>query len=208
MCRLILILLVGASLNLPIGASAASISANVLADIKSGCQMCSSSGPARILKCVKDRSAEYAVTAANYEDNKQVPTKVLPDGTPEEQYSFALGKAMSNDLEAAEAAFIEFLELHQRHKRTSDALFWLGRVQYALKKYERATITFSEFSRMYPGDTRMPDTTLLIAESVSKFAPPKQACAIYRELPNLVEAPTDQFIAKLAALSEAASCGN
>ena len=139
-----------------------------------------------------------------------VPTgpEVLPEGNPEEQYSFALGKAMQNELEIAESAFTEFRVLNPGDERESDALFWLGRIQYLRKEYERAAITFSEFSRIYPDDARIGDTTLLIAESVSKFAPPKQACAIYRELPNLVAAPTDQFTAKLAALSEAASCDN
>jgi TolA-binding protein len=139
-----------------------------------------------------------------------VPTgpEVLPEGNPEEQYSFALGKAMQNELEIAEAAFTEFRVLNPGDEREADALFWLGRIQYLRKEYERAAITFSEFSRIYPDDARIGDTTLLIAESVSKFAPPEQACAIYRELPNLVAAPTDQFTAKLAALSEAASCDN
>ena len=134
--------------------------------------------------------------------------EILPEGNPEEQYSFALGKAMQNELETAEAAFTEFRALNPGDEREADALFWLGRIQYLRKEYERAAITFSEFSRIYPGDARIGDTTLLIAESVSKFAPPEQACAIYRELPNLVAAPTDQFTAKLGALSEAASCGN
>ena len=134
--------------------------------------------------------------------------EVLPVGSSEEQYNFALGQAMQNDLETAEAAFAEFRRLHPGDEREADALFWLGRIQYLRKQYERAAITFSEFSRIYPDDARIGDTTLLIAESVSKFAPAEQACTIYKELPNLVAAPTDQFTAKLAALSEAANCGS
>lgn len=139
-----------------------------------------------------------------------VPTgpEVLPEGNPEEQYSFALGKAMQNELETAEAAFTEFRTLNPGDEREADALFWLGRIQYLRQEYERAAITFSEFSRIYPDDARIGDTTLLIAESVSKFALPEQACTIYKELPNLVASPTDQFNAKLAALSEAANCGS
>ena len=33
---------------------------------------------------------------------------VLPEGSPEEQYRFALSRALQNDLETAEAAFAEF----------------------------------------------------------------------------------------------------
>ena len=157
-----------------------------------------------------DTAVADAADAAGATAEVAVPTgpEVLPEGNPEEQYSFALGKAMQNELEIAEAAFTEFRVLNPSDEREADALFWLGRIQYLRKEYERAAITFSEFSRIYPDDARIGDTTLLIAESVSKFAPPEQACAIYRELPNLVAAPTDQFTAKLAALSEAASCDN
>ena len=146
--------------------------------------------------------------SANAESTVPTGPEILPQGNPEEQYSFALGKAMQNELETAEAAFAAFRALNPGDEREADALFWLGRIQYLRKEYERAAITFSEFSRIYPDDARIGDTTLLIAESVSKFAPPEQACAIYRELPNLVAAPTDRFTAKLAALSEAASCDN
>ena len=153
-------------------------------------------------------AADSDSASANTESTVPTGPEILPQGNPEEQYSFALGKAMQNELETAEAAFAEFRALNPGDEREADALFWLGRIQYLRKEYERAAITFSEFSRIYPDDARIGDTTLLIAESVSKFAPPEQACAIYRELPNLVAAPTDQFTAKLAALSEAASCDN
>ena len=153
-----------------------------------------------------DDAADADAVGATAEAAVPTGPEVLPEGNPEEQYSFALGKAMQNELETAEAAFTEFRVLNPGDEREADALFWLGRIQYLRKEYERAAITFSEFSRIYPDDARIGDTTLLIAESVSKFAPPEQACAIYRELPNLVAAPTDQFTAKLAALSEAASC--
>ena len=157
---------------------------------------------------VADADADADAAGATAEAAVPTGPEVLPEGNPEEQYSFALGKAMQNELEIAEAAFTEFRVLNPGDEREADAVFWLGRIQYLRKEYERAAITFSEFSRIYPDDARIGDTTLLIAESVSKFAPPEQAWAIYRELPNLVAAPTDQFTAKLAALSEAASCDN
>ena len=39
----------------------------------------------------------------------------LPDASPEEQYRFALARALQNDLETAENAFVEFGELHPEH---------------------------------------------------------------------------------------------
>jgi len=133
--------------------------------------------------------------------------KVLPDADPEEQYNFALGRAMQNDLETAEAAFAEFREFNKGHPREADALFWLGRIQFLREQFDLAAMTFSEFNSAYPDDARIVDTTMWIAEAVSRFAPADQACAIYASLPNLLDSPPERFTERLDALSQAANCG-
>ena len=133
--------------------------------------------------------------------------EVLPDADPEEQYNFALGRAMQNDLETAEAAFAEFREFNKGHPREADALFWLGRIQFLREQFDLAAMTFSEFNSAYPDDARIVDTTMWIAEAVSRFAPADQACAIYASLPNLIDSPPERFTERLAALSQAANCG-
>ena len=132
--------------------------------------------------------------------------EVLPAVSPEEQYRFALGRALQNDLETAELAFAEFRVFHPDHERQVDATFWLGRVQFMRGEYEKAAMTFSEFNSAYPGDKRLVDTTMWIAESVSHFAPKEQACEIYASLPKLLDAPPDSFMTQLSALSDAAKC--
>ena len=133
--------------------------------------------------------------------------EVLPDADPEEQYNFALGRAMQNDLETAEAAFAEFRKFNKGHPREADALFWLGRIQFLREQFDLAAMTFSEFNSAYPDDARIVDTTMWIAEAVSRFAPADQACAIYASLPNLIDSPPERFTERLAALSQAANCG-
>jgi TolA-binding protein len=133
--------------------------------------------------------------------------EILPDASAEEQYNFALQRAMQNDLETAEAAFAEFRQLNAGHPREADSLFWLGRIQFLRGQFEQAALTFSEFSRAYPEDARLNDTTIWVAESVSRFAPPEQACDIYRQLPSVVKEPSQRLTERLAALSEAANCG-
>jgi len=133
--------------------------------------------------------------------------EILPDASPEEQYHFALQRAMQNDLETAEAAFAEFRQFNAGHAREADSLFWLGRIQFLRGQFEQAALTFSEFSRAYPDDARLNDTTIWVAESVSRFAPPEQACDIYRQLPSVVPEPSQRLTERLAALSEAANCG-
>ena len=147
------------------------------------------------------------------EDNKSTKIlplvaepEVLPAVSPEEQYRFALGRALQNDLETAELAFAEFRLFHMDHERQADATFWLGRVQFMRGKYEKAAMTFSEFNSAYPGDKRLVDTTMWIAESVSHFAPHEQACELYASLPKLLDAPPESFMTQLSALSDAAKC--
>ena len=132
--------------------------------------------------------------------------QVLPAVSPEEQYRFALGRALQNDLETAELAFAEFRSFNKGHAREADSIFWLGRVQFMRGEFEKAAMTFSEFNSAYPGDARLVDTTMWIAESVSHFAPSEQACEIYASLPQLIDTPPDTFLAQLSELSDEANC--
>ena len=134
--------------------------------------------------------------------------EVLPAVNPEEQYRFALGRALQNDLETAQLAFSEFRKFNKGHEREADSIFWLGRVYFMRGEYEKAAMTFSEFNSSFPGDARLVDTTMWIAESVSHFAPPTQACEIYASLPQLIDTPPDKFLSQLSKLSDEANCPN
>ena len=148
------------------------------------------------------------LTPAGSGDVPNVPTQpeVLPAVSPEEQYRFALGRALQNDLETAQLAFSEFQKFNKGHEREADSIFWLGRVYFMRGEYEKAAMTFSEFNTAFPGDARLVDTTMWIAESVSHFAPPAQACEIYASLPQLIDTPPDTFMAQLSKLSDDANC--
>ena len=151
---------------------------------------------------------DNAIPANAESTGETAPTQpeVLPAVSPEEQYRFALGRALQNDLETAELAFAEFRTFNKGHAREADSIFWLGRVQFMRGEFEKAAMTFSEFNSAYPGDARLVDTTMWIAESVSHFAPPEQACEIYASLPQLIDTPPDTFLAQLSKLSDDANC--
>jgi len=132
--------------------------------------------------------------------------KILPDDSPEQQYRFALSRALQNDLEMAEAAFSEFRQFNAEHERSSDALFWLGRVQFMRGKFEDSAMTFSQFNTSYQSDPRLVETTLWIAESVAQFASPERACDVYASLVQLLDQPPETFTKRLKELSDAAKC--
>ena len=163
------------------------------------------SGQAAGLAAGRGDAASAAAAAPEPVTPVAVP-EVLPAVDAEEQYRFALGRALQNDLIVAEKAFAEFRQFNAGHAREADATFWLGRVQFMRGEYEKAALTFTEFNSAYPGDARLVDTTMWIAESVSHFAPPEQACMIYADLPQLLETPPAPFLEKLAELRDAAKC--
>jgi TolA-binding protein len=150
-------------------------------------------------------SADTALAA----DDNAIPANAESTGETaptQPEVFFALGRALQNDLETAELAFAEFRTFNQGHARQADSIFWLGRVQFMRGEFEKAAMTFSEFNSAYPGDARLVDTTMWIAESVSHFAPPEQACEIYASLPQLIDTPPDTFLAQLSKLSDDANC--
>ena len=144
--------------------------------------------------------------AATVEEAPEAVVSVLPEGSPEEQYRFALGRALQNDLETAEAAFAEFRTTHPEHERSADVLYWLGRVQFIQGQYEKSAMTFTEFNSEYQSDSRLPDAILMIAESVANFATAEQACQIFKDLPQLLDQPPESFTKRLDELNQKAAC--
>ncbi|MGB1933506.1 MAG: hypothetical protein ACPHR0_03415 [Candidatus Puniceispirillaceae bacterium] len=155
----------------------------------------------------QDGQTQQTETAEAEVEAEPVPS-ILPDASTEDQFRFALTRALQNDLETAEQAFIEFSDLYPDHARSSDALFWLGRVQFIQGQFEKSATTFSKFNALYSTDPRLPDTTLWIAESVSKFAAPAQACDIYDNLGKFLDQPPENFVARLKELSDGANCSS
>jgi TolA-binding protein len=147
-------------------------------------------------------------TQVQTQEAVEASPSILPDASSEDQFRFALTRALQNDLETAEKAFIEFSELYPEHERSADALFWLGRVQFIQGEFEKSATTFSKFNALYSTDPRLPDTTLWIAESVSKFAAPEQACDIYDNLGKFLDQPPESFVARLKELSDGANCSS
>ena len=139
---------------------------------------------------------------------EEVVASVLPEGSPEEQYRFAFGRMLQNDLTQAEAGFAEFRETHQGHERSADVLYWLGRVQFIQGDYGKSAMSFTEFNSEFPEDSRLPEAILMIAESVLNFATAEQACQIFSDLPQMLDQPSESFVTRLGELKTAAACAS
>ena len=82
----------------------------------------------------QDNQTNEILTDKNFEDDKK--EKILPSGTVEENYNYALDLASQLDFINAEKAFKEFLIIHKDSKKRADAQYWLGRMYFAQKKFE------------------------------------------------------------------------
>lgn len=139
-------------------------------------------------------------------DGKNAGQYILPEGTIEDQYNFAVKLALSKKLDEAAKAFEAINATYPDEPRAADSLFFLGRVQYMQKKFELAAYSFSEFNINYPNDSRLVDSTLFLAKSVGEFADPEQACPIFNSLPELLEEKPQNFLNEMQLLLDKKQC--
>ena len=133
---------------------------------------------------------------------------LLTKSSPEENYNIALDYAVDLDFVNAEKAFKEFLDIHKDSKQIADAQYWLGRVYFAQGKFEEAAIALAEFNSTFPNDLRFQETTLLIAESASNFAPQNQLCDILKQSLEFMVNPSEKFIKRINDLKNENKCTN
>ena len=139
-------------------------------------------------------------------NNKSENEPLLPKGTAEENFNYALDLASQLDFENAEKAFKEFLTKHKESNKVADAQYWLGRVYFAQKKFEEAAIALAEFNSVFPNDPRFQETTLLIAESAVNFAPKDQLCDILKQSLEFMVNPSDKFVKRINILKNEKQC--
>ena len=140
--------------------------------------------------------------------NDTEKNKLLIKSSPEENYNIALDYAVDLDFINAEKAFKEFLTMYKDSKQTADAQYWLGRVYFAQGKFEEAAIALAEFNSVFPNDSRFQETTLLIAESASNFAPQNQLCDILKQSLEFMVNPSEKFIKRINDLKNENKCTN
>ena len=149
------------------------------------------------------QSNDTTIDQTTKEDKK---VRLLPQGTADENYNYALDLASQLDFINAEKAFKEFLTTHKDSSKIADAQYWLGRVYFAQKKFEEAAIALAEFNSVFPNDPRFQETTLLIAEAAVNFAPKSQLCDILNQSLEFMINPSEKFIKRINFLKNEKLC--
>ena len=149
------------------------------------------------------QSNDTTIDQTTKEDKK---VRLLPQGSADENYNYALDLASQLDFINAEKAFKEFLTTHKDSSKIADAQYWLGRVYFAQKKFEEAAIALAEFNSVFPNDPRFQETTLLIAEAAVNFAPKSQLCDILNQSLEFMINPSEKFIKRINVLKNEKQC--
>mgnify|MGYP001302412244 FL=1 len=152
----------------------------------------------------KENQSNDPIIDQTTKDDKKVT--LIPQGTADENYNYALDLASQLDFINAEKAFKEFLTTHKDSSKIADAQYWLGRVYFAQKKFEEAAIALAEFNSVFPNDPRFQETTLLIAEAAVNFAPKSQLCDILNQSLEFMINPSEKFIKRINVLKNEKQC--
>ncbi len=80
----------------------------------------------------------------------QSEEKILPDGTPENQYEFATSFLKVGDYNMAERAFREFVDTNPEHKLSGNAQYWYAETFRIRQLYTDAASAYLEGYQKYP----------------------------------------------------------
>jgi len=123
---------------------------------------------------------------------------ILPEGTPEERYTFAYSLLRQLDFEKSERAFREFLDAHPDHTLAGNGQYWLGETYYVRGNFSQAAAAFLEGYRKMRDGRKAPDNLLKLGMSLQQLGQNGEACATFRQLTAEFPEASDK-IKKIAA---------
>ena len=102
--------------------------------------------------------------------------KILPDGTPENQYEFATSFLKVGDYNMAERAFREFVDTNPEHKLSGNAQYWYAETFRIRQLYMDAASAYLEGYQKYPKSEKAPINLLKLGVSLVQIGEKDQGC--------------------------------
>ena len=107
------------------------------------------------------------------------PATLLPQGTPQERYNFAIRLLRQGDWGEAETAFREFVGAHPDDGLAANAQYWLGETFYVRHDFDNAAAAFLEAYQKYPESAKAPDSLLKLGMSLAGLGLAPEACQTF-----------------------------
>lgn len=131
---------------------------------------------------------------------------VLPNGTPETRYEFAIDLMKRGQYDKARAAFQEFLQVHPKNVLAGNAQYWLGETYYAQNDYKRAGDAFLTGYTTYASSSKAPDSLLKLGMSLAALDNKDAACTVWGELGSKFPQASPSVVARAKLERQKAGC--
>ncbi len=102
--------------------------------------------------------------------------KILPAGTPKEQYDFATSFLKVGDYNMAERAFREFVDNNPEHKLAGNAQYWYAETFRIRQLFTDAASAYLEGYQKYPKSQKAPINLLKLGVSLVQIGEKDQGC--------------------------------
>jgi len=121
----------------------------------------------------------------------QSEEKILPEGTPEEQYEFATSFLKVGDYNMAERAFREFVDNNPDNKLSGNAQYWYAETFRIRQLYTDAASAYLEGYQKYPKSEKAPINLLKLGVSLVQIGEKDQGClmiaGVKKQYPNATQ---------------------
>ena len=102
--------------------------------------------------------------------------KILPDGTPNDQYEFATSFLKVGDYNMAERAFREFVDNNPEHNLAGNAQYWYAETFRIRQLFTDAASAYLEGYQKYPKSQKAPINLLKLGVSLVQIGEKDQGC--------------------------------
>ena len=104
--------------------------------------------------------------------------KILPEGSPEKQYEFAISFIKVGDYETAELALREFVDNHPNHDLAGNAQYWYGETFRVRQLYQDAATAYLNGYQKYPKSVKAPVNLLKLGVMLVQIGEKEQGCSM------------------------------
>ena len=124
----------------------------------------------------KTQSIESVGTVIT-EDAKRTE-KILPEGSVEEKYQFAVSFIKVGDYETAELALREFVDTNPKHQLAGNAQYWYGETFRVRQLYQDAATAYLDGYQKYPKSGKAPVNLLKLGVMLVQIGEKEQGCSM------------------------------
>ena len=128
----------------------------------------------------------------------QSEKKILPEGTPKEQYEFATSFLKVGDYNMAERAFREFVDTNPDNKLSGNAQYWYAETFRIRQLYTDAASAYLEGYQKYPKSEKAPINLLKLGVSLVQIGEKDQGClmiaGVKKQYPNATQSVLQKAI--------------